>query len=179
MPISAVFLPFLFAGLALLIQAISPIPLAERILALALALSCPELAYMAFVDLKNLSAIAHQHDSRLKRFTKVTYSTIVLEAVGFYIGLVSLPIGAVVIIASQLWFNLLADIQLWPEASPAIVSLPASDRWAVLSANGLGLGLLGLWSIQEIRLWLASGLLALIALFLVIKYSGLASRLTH
>lgn len=174
MPLSAVFLPFLPAGLALLVQAASPIPLSERILTLALALFCPELAYMAFVDLKNISAIAYHQDSRLECFSKVTYSTIVLEAVGFYTGLVSLPIGAVIIIASQLWFNLLADIQIWPEASPAIISLPASDRRGVLIANGLGLGLLGLWPIQEIRIWLAFGSLALIILFLVLKYSGIS-----
>lgn len=174
MPLSAVFLPFLPAGLALLIQAASPIPLSERLLALALALFCPELAYMAFVDLKNIVAIAHQQDSRLKRFARVTHSTIVLETVGFYTALVSLPVGAVIIIASQLWFNLLADIQLWPEASPAIVSWPPSRRRAVLIANGLGLGLLGLWPIQEIRIWLTSGLLTLATLFLVLKYSRIS-----
>lgn len=174
MPLSFVFLPFFPAGLALLIHAVGPIPLAERILALALTLFCPELARMAFVDLRNISAIAQQQDPRLQRFRKVTYSTIVLEIVGFYTALVSLPVGALTIIASQLWFNLLADVQLWPKETSAVVPLPVSDRRAVLIANGIGLGLLGLWPIQKIRIGLAVGLLILITLFLVVKYSGLS-----
>ena len=173
MPSFFVFLPFLPAGLTLLFHAIGSTSLAERILALALTLFCPELARMAFVDLRNISAIAQQEDPQLQRFRKVVYSTIVLETVGFYTALVSLPIGASVIIVSQLWFNLLADIQLWPKETPAIVPLPANDRRAVLIANGIGIGLLGLWPIQETQIWLASGLLTLVTLFIVVKYSGL------
>ena len=174
MPLPSVFLPFLPAGLALFAHAIGSAPLAERILALALTLFCIELTYMAFVDLRDIAAIAQPQDPQIQRFRKVTYSTIVLEVVGFYTALGSLPIGALIIIASQLWFNLLARIQLWPQEIPAIVSLPATDRRAVLIANGVGIGLLGLWPIQEIRTWSASGLLILITLFLVIKYSGLS-----
>ena len=173
MPLLVIFLPFLPAGLMLLVRTVSSASLAERILALALALFCMELAHMAFVDLRNISAVAQQSpDPRLQRFRKVTYSTIVSEVVGFYIALGSLPIGALIIIASQLWFNSLAGIQLWPKNIPAVVSLPASDRLAVLIANGIGIGLLGLWPIQEIRTWSASGLLILITLFLAVKYSG-------
>ena len=173
MPLSVIFLPFLPAGLGLLVRTVSSALLAERILALALTLFCIELARMAFVDLRNISAVAQQSlDPRLQRFRKVTYSTIVLEVVGFYTALGSLPAGALIIIASQLWFNSLANIQLWPKAIPAVVSLPASDRLAVLIANGVGIGLLGLWPIQAVRTWSASGLLVLITLFLAIKYSG-------
>ena len=127
---------------------------------------------MAFVDLRNISIVAQPQDPRIQRFRKVVYSTIVLEIVGFYAALYSLPIGALIIISSQLWFNLLAGIQLWPEKIPAIVSLPARARPAMLIANGLGIGLLGLWPIRETQIWSASGLLLLITLFLAIKYCG-------
>lgn len=174
--ILVVFLP---AGLGLLIQAAdpalsltaSPIAGSQRLLSLSLALFCPELAHMAIVDLSNITEIAGSHeDSRLQRFLKVTVSTVVLEIAGFYIALVSLQWGAIAIIFSQLWFNLLADIQLWPGQSPAITSHGISDRRAVLLANGLGLGLISLWPLQAARIWLAAGLFTLITLFLIIKY---------
>lgn len=174
-----ILLVFLPAGLGLLIQAAypalsltaSPISGSQRLLSLSLALFCPELAHMAIVDLCNINRIAKsQGDSRLRRFLKVTVSTVVLEVVGFYIALVSLQWGAIAIIFSQLWFNLLAGIQLCPGQSPPVTSCGISDRRAVLLANGLGLGLISLWPLAAARIWLAAGLFTLITLFLVIKY---------
>ncbi|WP_121969470.1 hypothetical protein [Leptolyngbya sp. BC1307] len=174
-----ILLVFLPAGLGLLIQAADPalsltvshISGAQRLLSLSLALFCPELAHMAIVDLNNIAAVAElQEDSRLRHFSKVTVSTVVLEAVGFYAALVSLQWGVIAIIFSQLWFNLLAGIQLWPGQSPPITPHGISDRRAVLIANGLGLGLISLWPLQAVRIWLAAGLFTLITLFLVIKY---------
>lgn len=166
---------FLPAGLGLLIQGFHLTLVADRILALALALFCPELARMARVDLENIAAIIQSPaqspaEDRLSHFHRVAVSTIVLEMVGFYTALVSLPWGAITIIFSQLWFNLLAGIQLRPEATPTIVPLGISDRCTVLIANGLGLALLSCWPISSVRIWLASGVFVLIVLFLFIKY---------
>ncbi len=169
---------FLPAGLGLLTEIFAPVTTAERLLAAAIALFCPELARMALVDLSNVAAVSQQaeqmaeqpRDSRLDRFRAVTISTIVLEIAGFYLAMLSLPWGAIAVIFSQLWFNLLADVQLYPSQTPAIVPFGRADRRAVLLANGIGLGLLGLWPWQEIRIWLASGLFLLITIFLLIKY---------
>lgn len=171
------FVPLLLlpAGLGLLIQMAYLPTLAERLLTLALALFCPELARMAWIDLENIAAIA-QEDSRLSRFHKVVVSTIVLEAIGLYGALVSLFWGAAAVVFSQLWFNLLAGIKLSPRNDPAIAPLTVSDRRAVLIADSLGLGIISLWPIQFLQIWLASGLLILITLFATIKY-GLSNDL--
>jgi hypothetical protein len=178
-----VFLLFLPAGLGLLMQIAYLPTLSERLLALALGLFCPELARMAWVDLENVAAIAQQataqqataqQDSRLSHFYRVLISTIVLELVGFYGALVFLPLGLATVVFSQLWFNLLAGVELVPGENPAIVPLTLGHRRAVLMADGLGLGIISLWSIQSLQIWLAAGLLGLITLFAIVKY-GLKS----
>ncbi len=166
---------FLPAGLGLLVQSVAgsagSTTVAQRLLSLALALFCPELIRMAIVDLNNIAAVSESSkDSRLRRFNGAVVSTVVLEAAGLYIALVSLQWGAIALIFSQIWFNLLAGIQLHPEQSPSIAPLGIAGRRTVLAANALGLGLMALWPIQAIRIWLAGGLLTLITLFFLIKY---------
>jgi hypothetical protein len=221
------FIPLLFLppGSGLLFHSATSATLAERLLALALALFCPELAHMAQVDLDNIAAILRRNgytplensfasvitvlrqppspfvepdaedahaedantvaqrssahlpeDSRLNRFYKVTTSTIVLEIVGFYLALLSLQWGALLIILSQIWFNLLAAVQLHAKETPAVVSFGIADRQAVLVANAIGFGLLCSWPIEAARTWLASGLLVLIVLFLIMKYGVVGLR---
>lgn len=188
--------------------------LAERLLSLAIALFCPELARMAQVDLDNIAMVlcrngygaskngwasrivtvlkpellstsespstskpSSTQDTCLKLFYKVTLSTIVLEITGFYLSLWSLQWGAMTIIFSQIWFNVLAKVQLYPDEMPAVVPFGVSQRRSVLVANALGFGLLCAWSIQAAQVWLAVGLLVLVALFLVIKYgTGFGQR---
>lgn len=170
---------FLPAGLGLLLQSVAGLAdsladsstVAQRLLSLTLALFCPELTRMAIVDLNNIAAVSESsEESGLRRFNRVVVSTVVLEGAGLYAALVSLQWGAIAIIFSQIWFNLLAGIQLHPEQSPSITQLGISGRRTVLAANALGLGLMALWSIQAIRIWLAGGLLMLTTLFLLIKY---------
>jgi hypothetical protein len=169
-----VFLLFLPAELGLFLQIAYSPALSERLLALSLALFCPELARMAWVDLENVAAITQsaiaQKDSRLNHFYSVLISTIVLELIGFYGALVSLPWGAATVVFSQLWFNLLAGVELSPGENPAIMPLTIANRRAVLVADCLGLGIIALWSIQALQIWLAAGLLGLITLFAIIKY---------
>ncbi|MEL6158680.1 MAG: hypothetical protein AAGJ95_09285 [Cyanobacteria bacterium J06554_11] len=169
-------IPFLFlpAGLGILLRLIQATSLAEGLLAIALILFCPELARMALVDVSNLTAIAQQQqDTRLDRFRNVVNSTIVLELAGFYIAFFSLPAGAIIVIFSQLWFNLLAGIELHPKSVPSVTSLGIPERTPLLIANGLGLFLLGLWVLwpnSNIRTGSAAGLSLLITLFLGLKY---------
>ncbi len=184
LPISSRLVPILFApaGLMLIVEAIRPAStLEQRLLAIALTLFCPELARMAGVDLKNIQEISAaqpcslacllEEDSRLALFYRVVVSTVVLELLGFYTALFSLPFGGAIVIMSQLWFNLLAGVQLEPSQVPSIVNFDAFDRVPVLLANSVGLSFLFLWPIQSIRVISASSLLILIVLFLVIKYS--------
>ena len=144
---------------------------AERLLALALLLFCPELSRMAWIDLEMLSAVSEQQeDSRLVQLYKIVFSTIVLELLGFYVALSSLVWGARVVLFSQLWFNLLAKIQLYPQKTTSIVAFGIAERLPVLIANTVGVTLLAFWSMAEIRVWLALGVMFLVVIFLLIKY---------
>ena len=111
-----------------------------------------------------------QPTQQLQRFRIVVISTIVLEATGYYLTLISLPAGALVIIFSQLWFNSLVAVQLYPSQPVPVVPFKLKDRRAILVVNVITTGLLCLWPIAAIRLSLASTLLALVALYLTVKY---------
>lgn len=195
---------FLPAGIGLLFQSFLFPSAAQTILAIALAIFCPELARMAWIDLKNIETIAASTNTlstdtlststtpepaaaakqntsdalskaslltqQLKDFHTVVVSTIALEATGFYLSLVSPPLGAIVIISSQLWFNLLANIQLHPNKAVPIVPCGIADRKAILSVNILTTVLLCLWPIASARLSLSLALLTLVILYLITKY---------
>ncbi|MEM8504618.1 MAG: hypothetical protein AAF716_15855 [Cyanobacteria bacterium P01_D01_bin.1] len=181
-----IYLLFAPAATGLIWRVIYSETLAQQLLALALALFCVELAIMAKVDLDNIAIVKEEEDTRLDRFFLVVISTIVLEVFGFYTALLSLPVGALVVVFSQLWFNLLAGLQLHPGRSPAVVSFGLSKRFSVLLANAAGLFLLSLWFIPtlssalswelapsfviQLRRCLSGGLLALVVLFLLVKY---------
>ena len=172
----------------------------EQLLSIALFLFCIELAWMAYVDLRNAALVAsllsspatHLPDvppldtcsptestkeiALLNRFFSVVVSTVVLELVGFYAALFSLLVGAVLVIVSQLWFNLLAGVALYPAQSPPVVLFRPKDRVDVLSANCAALFSLSLWPLFGMRLSAAISLLLLITLFLTLKYVPLAYR---
>ncbi|MEM9149740.1 MAG: hypothetical protein AAGB19_04730 [Cyanobacteria bacterium P01_F01_bin.3] len=109
-------------------------------------------------------------ESCLRTFKGIVVSTIVLELLGFYGSLASLQWGGIAIIFSQLWFNLLAKVELNPQETPAVTSFGLLGRLPVLVANAVGLGLLAFWPVNKIRLLLSIALLILISLFLFIKY---------
>ena len=164
-----IFVLFFPAGLGLAFQCLHLQTNAERLLALALLIFCPELAHMVWVDFKNIQAVSQvSEDSRLSLFYKIVFSTFVLELLGFYTSFVSLHWGGIIIIASQLWFNLLAKVQLWPCKTPAVEAFGIAERWPVLAANGLGVVVLLFWPVAEVRLWLS-----LTLLFLVLGFLGL------
>lgn len=207
---------FLPAQFGLVIHSFYAPMLAEQLLSLTLALLCLELSHAARVDLKNLHAtkavLKRQNfpqDTDLKHFEQVLNSTFVLELGGFYLSLWILPLGAILVIVSQLWFNLLAKIELQPQQlgidtedshqvlsrgeaeniseagsidSSSIVSNAAADvlpwstaaakkKQAILMANLLAFGLVCLWLLPDLRLWGSASLLALMILFILIKYA--------
>ena len=159
----------------------------RTLLAIALLLLCAELSWMAYVDLNNVSKTAAQFFSDnaeysvkdvedkektlLIDFLFCILSTVVLELIGFYAASFSLWVAALVVIASQVWFNSLARIQLFPNKTPAIVLFGVRQRIGVLVANGVALALLGLRFVFGAELAPAAGLLVLSILFLLIKYA--------
>lgn len=181
---------------------------ASLLITVALLLFCIELAWMAYVDLNNVSSIAAQRidqltdketlpttvepttqsnptalqrpilatetqiqeGSLLNRFFWVSTSTFVLELTGFYLALFSPPKGALIVIFSQLWFNSLAGVQLFPSQSSVIVPFGPRQRIDVLAANTVAIILLALWPISAMQLPAGIGLLTLVTLFLVLKY---------
>ncbi|MEM6451966.1 MAG: hypothetical protein AAF703_16835 [Cyanobacteria bacterium P01_D01_bin.105] len=166
---------------------------AALLITIALLLFCIELARMAYVDLNNVAMTAALLSSQtelkaatpetaaqakdyslLNRFFGITISTIALELSGFYLALFSLQWGALIVIFSQLWFNLLAGIQLFPNHSPAIVPFGIKQRIDVLAANSVAICLLCLWPISAMKLVVGIGLLTLITLFLLLKYAPFA-----
>lgn len=122
-------------------------------------------------DIRSLALETKTKESAfLNQFFRIVVSTIALELAGFYAALLSPPLGALIVIFSQLWFNLLAGVQLFPHQSPAIVPFGPRQRVDVLAANSVAIFLLCLWPIAVMKLSVGIGLLMLITLFLVLKY---------
>jgi hypothetical protein len=101
----------------------------QSLLALALLLLAIDQARMAAVDLTQVAAIRAQPlDQRLEQFYRITLSTILFELLGFYGAIGNLGVGAAVVLLSQIWFNLLANIQLQPETEEPIRAWGIADR---------------------------------------------------
>lgn len=166
------FLLFFPASLGLLSQFIGGNELSHQLMALALLLLCADLARMAVVDLEQVKQIKqHVQDARLDNFYWVTVSTIILELLGFYSSYIWLGWGAILVLLSQLWFNVFAGIQLQPIEEKPIQSWGIPERKFVLLADGVGVILVGLWILQIAPLWMAAGLLAMIVIYGWIKYA--------
>lgn len=145
-----VFLIFFPASLGVLSQVLWGADLSHRLLALGLFLFSIDQGRMAVLDLTQAIAAQRQTpDSRLRRFYWVTWTTIVLEIVGFGIAAVWLGWGIQLVLLSQVWFNLFAGIQIQPPDLEIqhlkIQPWGVRERLPVLIADGLGMGLVGLW----------------------------------
>ncbi|MEB3294189.1 MAG: hypothetical protein VKJ24_13610 [Synechococcales bacterium] len=160
---------FLPAGIGLLVQMGRMTDWTTRGLALAILILGADLAGMAIVDLQQ-AAIGQMwgKDERVVAFRQITWSTIGLELVGLYGAMVDLGWGSAIVLLSQLWFNLLAQIQIQPQATVPIIPFGLRDRWLVLLADGVGLGLVGLWVVD----WARPGV-AIVLLGMVVLYSGI------
>ncbi len=170
---------------ALLWQAIVQPDAAQKLLAIALFLLSLDLLKMAIFDLEQVAlvrsrwakfcdhtALIDETDPRLAWFQRVTIVTIVFELFGLYGAWISLSWGAIVILLSQVGFNLLAQVQLLPEdPSEMIQSFGIRDRAIVLIADVLGIvlatiGLSGRYSWET-----SAGLLGMVLLYSVVKFS--------
>jgi hypothetical protein len=156
----------------LLYQIVGAKTIAQFCLAFALTILYCDQDRMAVIDRLNIQTLQQRAIATpdLQRFVWVTNTTIGLELVGFYLVWVSLGWSSVVVLVSQLWFNLLAGVQLVPESDPPIQPWGIRDRVIVLAADSLGLGLACLYARNIQPLATAIGLLGMVLLYILIKY---------
>jgi hypothetical protein len=155
----------------LIVSVITNSDLSARLLAMALLLLCFDQMRMAIVDLQNIAAIpASKKEDRLSWFYGVTLATILVELLGFYLAGWHLGVGTIVVLISQIGFNLFAGIQLDPQAKEPITSWTWRDRWVVLVADSVGIGLVSFWLAKIAPLGMSIGLLAMVLIYGVIKY---------
>jgi hypothetical protein len=147
--------------------------IAQRCLAIALFILGIDQTRMAIGDRTNIQTLQQCliDSPALQRFTWVTHTTIGLELVGFYLSWWALGWGSAVVLLSQLWFNLLAGVQLLPESELPIQDFGIKDRAIVLLADALGLLLTVLYALGIAPLALAIGLLSMVLIYGLIKYS--------
>jgi hypothetical protein len=162
------------AGLAWqLIQAPS---LSEKILAIALLLLGLDQTRMAIVDCDHIQAVRAIADqptadrAALEQFNRITLSTIGLELIGFYVALTAIGWGTIVVLASQIWFNLLARTKPEPTQQPPIQTWGWRDRIVVLVADTIGIGLAALWIAALNPLVMAIALCLMVLIYLGVKY---------
>lgn len=145
--------------------------LLQRLMALTLLLLAPEQAYMARVDLQNIALIQRvRPDSRLKPFRRLVWGTILGQLLGFYLAAMGwFGLGLLVLLAALIRFNVLAEIRLEPQGETLIIPSRIRDRWMVLALNGLAAVLGLMWLLNWGQLYVASGLLILVAGYGLIK----------
>ena len=171
------------AMILVLWQAIVQPSLDQKLLAIAIFLLSLDLLKMAIFDLEQVAKVRSMVESkvgsidsnepRLDRFFWVTIGTIALELIGLYLVPISLSSSAIVILLSQVGFNLLTQVQLMPEMPNMVDKIQPwgiRDRAVVLIADCLGLGLVvlgqrGYWPIGT-----SVGLLLMVVIYGVIKY---------
>ncbi len=171
LPISGIiFLLFFPASLGMLGQIIWGSELTHQMLALGTFLFCIEQARMAVKDLRQITNAKNQvNDARLNNFYKITVITIVIELIGFYISSIWWGWGSVIILLSQIWFNLFAGVKI--QTCPEIIIKPwnISERLLVLFADILGLVLVSLWMSNIASTWIAWGLFAMVIIYGSVK----------
>ncbi|MGP1374540.1 MAG: hypothetical protein ACTS3T_17030 [Almyronema sp.] len=166
---------FLPASLGLVAKAFVAELISERVLALALLLLSVEQARMAVVDLEQIAAVSQKAKPppRLQWFRQVTLITIALELLGFYIAWVNLGIGTLLVLLSQIGFNLLAGIQIDLTQPVMLQPYGIRQRWLVLMADSIGLLLVSLWCFEIAPLETALALFVMVCGYGVFKYGSL------
>lgn len=174
-PVWIIFGLFFPACLGLMRQVIWGSELSTQLLALVFLCLGIDQARMAVVDLEHVFAIQQQmQDDRLNKFYLLTISTIGWELAGFYLASFWLGWGAICILLSQIWFNLLANVRLQPLANPVIENWALSERIPVLLADGIALVLVSLWMLQIAPLAISLGLFGLLVAYGWVKYIATA-----
>ena len=166
---------FLPAGLGLWSQGFQPLPLPNRLLALALGLMLLEQAHMARVDVRQVITAGRVGTTpRLARFTAVLAATILGELGGFYLAAAGwLGLGMVTILISLLIFNLLANGRF--EGNTFQPAGPRT-RLDVIAIDLLALGLVLLWMLDWGRMAVASLLLGVTLAYGAAKIYAYATR---
>jgi hypothetical protein len=172
------------AIVTLLWQSIVQPEVAQKLLAIALLLLSLDLLKMAIFDLEQVALVQSRWpkssdptvlidatDPRLAWFQRVTIVTIVFEMVGLYGSWISLSWGAIVILLSQVGFNLFAQVQLLPDQSEMIQPFGIRDRAIVLIADGLGIVLAAIGLSGRYPGETSAGLLGMVVLYGVVKFS--------
>ena len=163
----------------LLWQAIVQTSLDQKLLAIAILVLSLDLLKMAIFDLEQVAKVRSMLpldsiEPRLDRFYWVTIWTIVLELIGLYLGPISLSSSAIVVLFSQLGFNILTQVQLMPDMPDIINKIQPwgiRDRALVLIADCLGIGLVALGQSGHWPIGTSIGLLLMVVTYGVIKYS--------
>ena len=160
-------------------QAIVQSSLDQKLLAIAILLLSLDLLRMAIFDLEQVAKVRSvlaidgnepKNEPKLDRFFWVTIGTVTVELIGLYLAPISLSSSAIVILLSQVGFNLLTQVQLMPDMVNKIQPWGIRDRAVVLIADCLGIGLAafgqrGYWPIGT-----SVGLLLMVVIYGVIKY---------
>ncbi|MEM9266630.1 MAG: hypothetical protein AAGA46_14010 [Cyanobacteria bacterium P01_F01_bin.13] len=152
-------------------------PLESLGVALALMLLCIDQGRMALVDLTNIRQIP-LNDPQVERFHTVTLITITLELLGFYLAWMQLGLGTALVLISQLFFNTAAKVQLYPGNLEPIQPFGVKERSPVLIANTVALGLVALWQSNQLRQITAALLLAIVVVYLALKYLAINTAAT-
>ncbi|NJN49113.1 MAG: hypothetical protein HC805_04125 [Alkalinema sp. RL_2_19] len=169
------------AGVGLLIHIVTAPTLAARLLAIALLLLGLDQTRMAIVDLENIATVRQIPDCasqpQLTRFDWMTRSTIAFELIGFYVSSQWLAWGCICVLLSQVWFNLLAGVQLLPTTEQPIQPFGIRDRAVILVADSLGIGLASGYAAEIQPCGMAIGLLSMVCLYGMIKYWPIIPKL--
>lgn len=170
-------------------QAIVQLSLDQKLLAIAIFLLSLDLLKMAIFDLEQVAKVRSvleskvgsidSNEPRLDRFFWVTIATVVLELMGLYLAPISLSGSAIVILFSQVGFNLLTQVQLMPEMPEMVNKIQPwriRDRAVVLTADCLGIGLVALGQRGYWPIGTSLGLLMMVVIYGVIKYGQIYRR---
>ncbi len=150
-----IFLLFFPACLNVLREVIWGQELTHQLLYLGMFLFCIEQASMAAQDLRQITGATQRvKDIRLNTFFIITITTIFIEIVGFYAAPVSFGWGSIIILLSQVWFNLFAGIKIDLLSENTIQIWKVTERFPVLIADIIGLLLVSLWMLQIGSLWI-------------------------
>ena len=149
-------------------------PLDHLAIALALTLLCADQGRMALADLSNIAKVSQQLENgqATARFSVITWITIVLELLGFYLAWLQLGLGTALVLSSQLFFNTAATVQLYPGCPEPVQAFGLQERYPVLIANTVALGLVAIWQAGYLRPIMAGLSLAMVLTYLAIKYSA-------
>jgi hypothetical protein len=164
------FLLFFPASLSILRQVIWGSELTHQLLALGMFIFCIEQARMAAKDLQQIAEAKKQvKDIRLDTFSTITISTIIIELFGFYASSVWLGWGSILILLSQVWFNLFAGVKIHSSTELVIQTWKVSERLPVLIADFIGLILISLWMSHIASLWITLVLFGMAIVYCSIK----------